>query len=731
MSHGTILSSVSICPFRRPSPGLVVIVQRLVCIHVFLLLPSGAFSQGTDYWQQVSGLYGGQAFSLVFDSNGSLLATGNNFYYTELGAHILRSTDDGQTWVRIGSSVRFATLLQKTSDGNILAAANGRLYRSTDQALSWDTVGIGLPPSYLRSIVTTPWGSLFAAASGSGVFESTNDGVDWTARNTGLLGAGVFSVLAKKGGRMWVGSDSGVFKSVDSGRAWTRPLNVLSGRMVWGLAADSNGALYAASRPGVYRSTDEGISWMRTNPSSSIPYGRELVVHPSGLILAGTVGGLWTSVDSGVTWRSVYLGAPSFSYPDIFKILVHHDGGVYIGTSYGVYESTTGEDPWKKIGIPNSVVNSVAIHPGGALFAGTTDGFLRSTDKGKSWIWDTLTLWDRITTIVIDRFGSVYTAGSYLARSTDTGKTRQRIDSGILSPLTGAFAVSPNGTLFAGTTSIISDPPDSCCGGVYRSTDSGVSWSLVTDREDIRDLAVNSLGHVFAATLGSTILRSTDNGNSWSQSAWVGQVLTITIDPRDRLWAGMLGSGLSLSTDEGQSWTQSGLSAAPVLKVTFNGNNHIFAGTDSGVYRSTDDGATWARLRGSRPDCQVDAMAVDSLGFLYVGTPGAGLFRSVQTTLGVAGNSVRGVPSSFVLSQNFPNPFNPSTIISYSIPRKSHVILRVYNLLGQELAVLEDAEKSPGNYAASWNADAYPSGVYYCRMMAGQFTGTRKLLLLR
>jgi hypothetical protein len=89
------------------------------------------------------------------------------------------------------------------------------------------------------------------------------------------------------------------------------------------------------------------------------------------------------------------------------------------------------------------------------------------------------------------------------------------------------------------------------------------------------------------------------------------------------------------------------------------------------------------------------------------------------------------VPFIFTLGQNFPNPFNPSTQIDFSIPRSSHVTLKIYDVLGKEVATLVEGARVAGTYTATWNAQNYPSGIYFYRFKAGSYTMTRKLILLR
>ncbi len=88
-------------------------------------------------------------------------------------------------------------------------------------------------------------------------------------------------------------------------------------------------------------------------------------------------------------------------------------------------------------------------------------------------------------------------------------------------------------------------------------------------------------------------------------------------------------------------------------------------------------------------------------------------------------------PTSFTLSQNYPNPFNPSTVIKYSVPKSGIVTLKVYNMLGQEVATLVNQVQNSGNYIVNFNADGLASGVYMYRIQSGDFSLTKKMELLK
>jgi Secretion system C-terminal sorting domain len=93
--------------------------------------------------------------------------------------------------------------------------------------------------------------------------------------------------------------------------------------------------------------------------------------------------------------------------------------------------------------------------------------------------------------------------------------------------------------------------------------------------------------------------------------------------------------------------------------------------------------------------------------------------------------TVVAAPAIFALSQNYPNPFNPSTVITYSIASASHVTLRVYDMLGREVATLVNEQLTPGNYTATFNASRLSSGVYFYRLDAGTFSGVKRLSVMK
>jgi hypothetical protein len=89
------------------------------------------------------------------------------------------------------------------------------------------------------------------------------------------------------------------------------------------------------------------------------------------------------------------------------------------------------------------------------------------------------------------------------------------------------------------------------------------------------------------------------------------------------------------------------------------------------------------------------------------------------------------VPGEFKLYQNYPNPFNPMTNVKFQIPNAGIVKLIIYDILGREAATFIDENLKPGTYEAEWDASNYPSGVYFYKILAGNYTETRKMVLVK
>ena len=170
----------------------------------------------------------------------------------------------------------------------------------------------------------------------------------------------------------------------------------------------------------------------------------------------------------------------------------------------------------------------------------------------------------------------------------------------------------------------------------------------------------------------------------------------------------------------------------PAISVDGSGTffaavNKGFSSMGGGVYATKDNGGHWLKVG-------LDSLMIsqmESFGdstFVLTINRGVNIINSNNLT-GVQSSFQR--PLAFVLSQNYPNPFNPTTTIRFELPKSLHVSLKVYDILGQEVSVLVNENRSAGVYEMRFDGTNLASGVYFYRLTAGAFVETRKLLLLR
>jgi hypothetical protein len=196
------------------------------------------------------------------------------------------------------------------------------------------------------------------------------------------------------------------------------------------------------------------------------------------------------------------------------------------------------------------------------------------------------------------------------------------------------------------------------------------------------------------------------------------------------------------STDGGVNWVNTDSSANlsllhplllhPLNDVFLIGTEAAIAVGDSGDILFTPYVVgSWIEQESGTDSCLNGVFFVDDLTGWVVGDGGTILHTTNGDLTLVEGERRDQVPTEFVLSQNFPNPFNPSTTIRYALPHTSFVTLTVYNILGQEVAQLVKEQQQAGYHDAVFRGDGLASGVYFYRLEAGGFVEIKKLALLR
>ncbi len=405
---------------------------------------------------------------------------------------------------------------------------------------------------------------------------------------------------------------------------------------------------------------------------------------------------------------------------------------------------------WQPTGGPSAgTVHAIAINTSRNIFAGTEgSGVYRSVDNGANWMAINVGLAGiDVRALVIKSSGQLWagTNGSGVFFSTNNGANWTAANSGLTNALVRCLAINTSNHIFAGTL----------FGGIFRSTNNGTSWTGLNTglvNTAVSALAINGRGHVFAGTAAG-VLRSTDNGNSWTPlnaGLTTLDVRALAIHPLTQMiFAGTGGGGAFRLFDNGASWTEinSGLTIRNVYALVLNLSGHIFAGGSGGVFRSTNDGGNWTVANSGLTDTDVRSLAINATGHIWAGTVSGVVFRSAQSTTAV--KEIAGdVPISFSLEQNYPNPVSregnssafgggrPATTIQFSLPRDAFVTLKVYNILGEEVATLAAENFSAGKHQVHWNANSenfkrkIRSGVYFYRLQAGEIVLTKKLVWL-
>jgi len=404
------------------------------------------------------------------------------------------------------------------------------------------------------------------------------------------------------------------------------------------------------------------------------------------LLMFITIPFLITAADSTLVAQTNFWELAGLDSLNVEALAINSSGyifaGVWTASSRGVYRSTDSGNNWTQTGLTNYSVRDIAINSSGQVFAGTYAGVFRSTRNGNSWI---------------------QLLGSPSARR---------------------LAINSNRHIFAATDT-----------GIFRSTDNGDSWTPLGGSQHVSGLiAINTNGEIFAGSDGSGLYRSTDNGNNWTRLSSAPGPMSLAMNSNGHIFLGNYDSRrVHRSTDNGDSWTE--LSDSPnAYALAINSAGHIFAGarggpSGSGIYRSTDDGDSWTNTGLTQIPCGPPHIAINSFGYVYVGTC-IGVFRSVMSTTSVR-EVHRELPEEFALEQNYPNPFNPSTNVRFQIADLGLASLRIYDVLGREIATLVNEELKPGSYEVTWDASGRASGVYFYRLQTENYVDTKKLMLVR
>jgi|GEM_PF-435930 len=598
---------------------LVPLYSLLSLALLFLCLWTSVPASAQNFWQQTNGPYGGYVSSFA--------VSGTNLFAGTSGG-IFLSTNNGTSWTAASTGLTNTDVhALAVSDTNLFAGTSGGgVFLSTNNGTSWTAASTGLTSTVVNALAVSGT-NLFAGTSGGGVFLSTNNGTSWSAVNTGLTNTYVYA-LAVSGTNLFAGTSDGVFLSTNNGASWTAASTGLTNTYVNALAISGTN-LFAGTSDGVFLSTNNGTSWTVASTGLTNTDVRALAFSGTNLFAGTNGGGVFLSTNNGASWTAASTGltntdvrALAFSGTNLFA-------GTYVG---GVFLSTNNGTSWTAAsnGLTNTSVNALAVS-GTNLFAGTNGVFL-STNNGTSWSAASTGLTNTyVNALAISSTNLFAGTDGGVFLSTNNGTSWSAASTGLTSTVVNALAVSGT-NLFAGTD-----------GGIFLSTNNGTSWTAVNSglpmNTRVWALAVSG-ANLFAGTNGGGIFLSTNNGTNWTAvntGLTNTYVRALAVSPAPggagatNLFVGTDG-GVFLSTNNGTSWTavNTGLTNTYVRALAVSGTN-LFAGTSGGgIFLSTNNGTSWTAANTGLTNAYVRSLAISPSGYVFAGTDGSGVFRSVQ-----------------------------------------------------------------------------------------------------
>lgn len=658
-----------------------------------------------------------------------------------------------------------------TTDGEIFVSAyysqSKGIYKSTNTGLSWQLLPPIYPYNEFFALGINQNNILFAGTSGGGLYRSTDKGETWTWLQN-YMSLECWAIAFNDSDQIFAGDGDwgGLYKSTDVGNHWSQILP--NADRVLDIEIDSNGNIYVGTATNFYKSTDSGnnfISYYAGLKNSEIA---SVITNSNGEIFVGTGysfegNGIYFSNDGGFTWTQTGLDSQT-----VYSLTIDQYENIYAGTQLnGVYKSTNNGNTWEQInnGLKNSNIFRVKIVPSGLLFAcsETDGGIYRSSDFGNSWL-NTGMPAGTVFSGFIDESGNIFTA---------TIGGIQKFES-----LNSNWSnLKPGGVIDILSTT--AEDLIACnSSSVYLSSDYGTTWvqtnPVGSSGLQLMDLEMYSDGSILIGTNGY-IKRSTDNGNTWTTienglpSYWIenvkvnqeGNIFATsgnnlcraeTIDdqfqivinnvgssPRNSLVTGSSGlaffagdSGTYKSTDYGVNWLK--ISNQVGRSISLHDNKYLSVGLNgngNGLLLSSDLGNSWIQLNQGLPSSSyIMWNTIDTQGYLYAAVAQFGIYKT-NTIVTSLEESISFDSQSFALYQNYPNPFNPVTSIQYSLSSLQFVTIKVFDLLGNEIATLVNEEKSAGEYDIEFNGSGLTSGFYFYQLRADGFIQTRKMILLK
>ena len=505
-----------------------------------------------------TGLSGTSISVLAIDpiTPSNLYAAGDKFY---------RSTDAGASWTALSFGPVGSLALDPLTPSTLYVVTNGippdALYRSTDGGQSWSVVTSGIlsPLAIAPTSPPTLYAGRDTSTGSPGLSKSTDGGATWTqigfTQFTHCVGFSALAIDPTNPNMMYAatginacdGMPPAIFKSTDGGQSWNAVDTIIPPAASFTFSPDAS-TIYASTRIGFFKSIDGGLNWGETNTGLRVFDIEVLVGDPinPATIYAGGIDGLFKSVDGGANWTHPYTLSEadslliSFTNSNILYARKASPNGCS-SIEVDLHKSTDGGSSWNVLSpypyngcLEGGTMAMDPVDPNTLYVVHGNDydgfGIFKTTDGGAHWIDSPFVLGDAsfVNALLIDRNTptTLYAATDLgVLRSTDGGASF--LPTGLANTPVAFLAIDPfHPNVFYAATSNNPYPLDVYppgLVGMYKSTDSGASWSPINqglDKIVAAHATVNALlldGDIlYLATSGFGVFKSPDGGATWA-----------------------------------------------------------------------------------------------------------------------------------------------------------------------------------------------------------------------
>lgn len=614
---------------------------------------------------------------------------------------LLRTTNGGTSWASVNGSgytgnfqdIQFATPLLGWACGT---NGGGTVIQTTDGGITWTLVSVGNTTTRY-SIVAFSTSEVVISGSSGSVVRTTDAGATW---GTSSAGTGTLYSLARVGvnGLIVTGSSRTIYKSTNRGATFTPVVSTggagLSLYSVW--MADSLNGFTVGSNGLNYRTLDGWATIDSVQPDAfTAQVCRTTVAKSATEILVGAdQGNILRSTDFGTSWSTVESSTRYYALD-----FLNASTGVAVGWRGTVIKTTNGGTTWTELrGLNGFELYDVKMFDINTFYAcGGAGRFYVTTNGGTSFVERTL---------------PVVNAGS--------AKTLH-----FLNPQTGFCAGE--------------------MGRIYRTSNAGITWDSVysfgTSFNNIEDIAFDDDSTGYAVGERGRIARTT-NSVSWDST---GIVRPAIITLWEAQWIGpslgyVTGQNGTIykTTNGGASWSlqndTTGLANRDIIDIqVVNPTRRGYAVGENGVLLKLVNPNSWTVDRTitmpfGTPENLWGIRFVDTSRAFVCGYYGTIYRLDVTTTTSIA-TEIQ--PTGFALEQNFPNPFNPSTTIRFTIPVSGVTKLEVFDVTGRTVVTLANQYLAAGSYKSVFEASRFASGVYFYKLTTGKFVQSKKMLLTK